>query len=78
MSIPDWRSDQYIQFRPTDRVKDAGQQTVPFLDALPVGGKASPISGAGLYFKGLDGFGGYIAPVLIDYNAESFITNIDS
>lgn len=77
LSKPDWRPDQYVEFGPTDRVKDAGQITVPFIDALMVDGKPCPLSGAGLYLKARPGYAGFVAPVLIALNNEPYITDID-
>lgn len=78
LSVPNWTINQYVEFGPTDRVKDAAQITVPFLDALLVEGRPSPLSGVGLYYKGQPGYGGFIAPVLIVYDSEPHIFNIDS
>lgn len=77
-SIADWTPDQYVEFGPTDRKKDAGQITVPFIDALPVDGKPCPLSGAGLYLKARPGYAGFVAPVLIALNQEPYITDIDA
>lgn len=68
-SIPDSKTDQYVEFTHTDIDRDAAQTTVPFLDAqevislLPV-----PLDGAGIYHKGRRNFGGFIAPKLITYD----------
>lgn len=78
LSTPDWRPDQYVEFGPTDRTKDASQITVPFIDALTVDGKPCPLSGAGLYFKSRPGYAGFVAPVLIALNNEPYIIDIDA
>lgn len=59
----------FIEFQPTDDVKDFGQTTIPFLDARAVHPvRAMPLSGAGLYYGGEGGFGGYIGLKLIPNN----------
>jgi len=67
-SEPDWRSNLYVEFGPTDRDKDAAQLTVPFLDGSFVEGQQTLLSGIGLYFKGQPGYGGFIAPSLVVYD----------
>lgn len=66
--------NQYIDFTHTDMDFDAAQTTVPFLDAqdvVPV--PAIALSGVGLYFKGQDLSGGYVAPKLITYDFSPHI-----
>ncbi|XP_057341101.1 uncharacterized protein LOC130678129 [Microplitis mediator] len=54
--------DQFIRFRPSDLRKDAGQSTVPFLDASEaVGSPLTPLQGLGLYHRGNKGSGGFLA-----------------
>ncbi|XP_014295054.2 uncharacterized protein LOC103570784 [Microplitis demolitor] len=54
--------NQFIRFRPSDLRKDAGQSTVPFLDASEViGSPLVPLQGLGLYHRGSKGFGGFLA-----------------
>jgi len=68
-SVPDSKSDQYVEFTNTDMDRDAAQTTVPFLDAQPVASLlAVPLSGAGIYHKGQRNFGGFIAPKIITYD----------
>ena len=68
-AVPDSRSNQYLHFAPTDLHKDAAQSTIPFLDIQPVEPKPPvPIAGAGIYHKGRDESGGFIALKLITYN----------
>eukprot|EP00095_Tigriopus_kingsejongensis_P006035 maker-scaffold889_size84747-snap-gene-0.24 protein:Tk06035 transcript:maker-scaffold889_size84747-snap-gene-0.24-mRNA-1 annotation:"hypothetical protein L798_01615" len=50
-----------IWFNPTDVFKDVMQTTIPYIDAQPVttvGG--SWLSGMGLYYKGSEGYGGFV------------------
>lgn len=70
---PDWRSNQFIKFGPSDQVKDAGQVTVPFIDGTFVEGNPTLLSGIGLYYKGQPHFGGFIAPYLIAFDFGSLI-----
>lgn len=78
LATPQWEKDRYVVFGPTDKYKDAAQLTVPFLDATLVQGKPCPLSGVGLYYKSKPGYSGYIAPVLIVYNAGAYIKKIDA
>lgn len=49
--------------------KDAAQTTVPFIDAQPVVTLVPvPLSGAGIFHKGRENFGGFIAPKIITYD----------
>ena len=70
-AAPDSQSNQYVLFGPSDLDKDAAQSTVPYIDTQPLEPKpAVPISGAGVFHKGRDGYGGFIALKLITYNFE--------
>lgn len=76
LSIPDFRPNTFIKFRPSDADKDVGQTTVPFLDTQMVRPKnLTPLSGIGIYYKGKDGLGGFIAPTVIVYDLSSHIGN---
>ncbi|XP_077292900.1 uncharacterized protein LOC143915942 isoform X2 [Arctopsyche grandis] len=69
-------SDQFIEFTHSDFDKDAAQSTVPFLDAQPVVSDIHvPLSGAGLYHKGMMGSGGFIAPKIITYDYSQHIND---
>ncbi|KAJ8931393.1 hypothetical protein NQ314_015699 [Rhamnusium bicolor] len=68
-SIPNSKSDQYIEFTNSDIDRDAAQTTVPFIDAQKVESlQAVPLSGAGIFHKGRNNFGGFITPKLITYD----------
>lgn len=68
-SLPDSRSNEYLNFGPTDLEKDAGQTTIPYLDIQPVVTiPPFPLSGAGIYHKGRKGSGGFVAPRIITYD----------
>lgn len=52
---------QQIQLQQTDEIKDAAQTTVPYLDLQDVKSNPSqPLAGVGIYYKGNDGFAGFI------------------
>lgn len=76
MSVPDFSPNKFIKFRPTDPDIDAGQTTVPFIDTETVRPKnLTPLSGAGIFYKGKDGLGGFIAPAVIVYDMSAHIGN---
>ncbi|XP_060523218.1 uncharacterized protein LOC132700114 [Cylas formicarius] len=61
--------DLYVEFTHTDFSKDAAQTTVPFFDIQPVFGvPAVPLSGAGIFYKGYKGYGGFVAPKILTYD----------
>ncbi|KAK0079070.1 hypothetical protein PV326_008941, partial [Microctonus aethiopoides] len=71
---PDRQSNKFIQFQHTSIKKDAGYHTVPFFDGQSVETRMKfPLGGIGLFHRGRDGFGGYIAPRLITYNITRII-----
>lgn len=68
-SIPSIETNKYIEFGPTDRYKDAAQTTVPFIDIQVVEPEIPvPLNGIGIYYKGLPGYGGFIAPKIVTYD----------
>lgn len=68
-SILDITPNSYIDFQPTDIGKDAAQTTVPFIDIeLVEPTHPTILSGAGLYYKGLPEYGGFIAPKIVTYD----------
>lgn len=68
-SIPIISPNRFIKFGPSSRYKDVSQTTVPFIDSqLVESHNPTPLSGVGLYYKGLPGFGGFIAPKIFNYN----------
>lgn len=77
-SIPFSLPDRFIKFGPTDRHKDISQTTVPFIDAQLVESHAPTLlSGVGLYYKGTPGYGGFIAPKILNYNFASHLTDLE-
>ncbi|CAG9773540.1 unnamed protein product [Ceutorhynchus assimilis] len=66
--------DSYIKFTNTAFELDAAQTTVPFLDMQPVTNEpAVPLMGAGIYYKNLENYGGYIAPKIMTYDYSQLI-----
>lgn len=73
-SVPTTGNNQFIEFQASDIDADLGQTTVPFVDKQEVVSKPPvALSGAGLYHKGQDGFGGFVAPKLITYDYAKHI-----
>lgn len=59
----------FVEFTYSDLDKDVAQTTVPFLDAQEVSSiEPVPLKGAGLFHKGRNHFGGFIAPKIITYD----------
>ncbi|XP_043516156.1 uncharacterized protein LOC122531915 isoform X3 [Frieseomelitta varia] len=69
LALPDSKPQQYLNFAPSDRKKDAAQNTIPFLDIQSVESNPPvPIAGAGIFHKGRLASGGYVAMRLITYD----------
>ncbi|EZA56899.1 hypothetical protein DMN91_000279 [Ooceraea biroi] len=68
-NVPDSTKNQYLNFAPSDRRKDAAQSTIPFLDIQPIiPNPPVPLAGAGVFHKGRKGSGGFVALKLITYD----------
>ncbi|XP_074093781.1 uncharacterized protein LOC141524035 [Cotesia typhae] len=68
-NIVDSMPNQYVRFRSSDLVEDAGQSTVPFFDAQDVEGKPEfPLGGVGLVHRGWKNYGGFLAFRIFDVN----------
>lgn len=75
-STPDWDANRYVQFTHTSFKKDVAQTTVPFIDSQPVSTYPHvPLRGAGIYYKGREGFGGFVAPSIITYDFSKNMEN---
>lgn len=62
-------NNKYIEFRPTDIKKDLAQLTVPYIESVALeASEPKPLSGVGLYYKGENGFGGFIAVELVAHD----------
>ncbi|KAJ3652602.1 hypothetical protein Zmor_018553 [Zophobas morio] len=72
-------TNKFVKFTNSDFQKDAGQTTVPFLDAQPVeSANPVPLSGVGIFHKGRPEFGGFIAPRIFTYNFTNHLEPIFS
>ncbi|XP_016923096.2 uncharacterized protein orion isoform X1 [Drosophila suzukii] len=68
-SIPLSRHNQCIDFTNTGLDKDAAQSTVPFVDIQDViSNPPVPLAGIGIYYKGRNGYGGFLGPKIITYD----------
>ncbi|XP_070073239.1 uncharacterized protein [Drosophila takahashii] len=73
-SVPLSSDNQYIDFTNTGFKEDAAQSTVPFIDIQDVTSDPPvPLSGIGIYYKGLDGYGGFLGPKLITYDFSPYV-----
>ncbi|XP_041782556.1 uncharacterized protein LOC121599056 isoform X2 [Anopheles merus] len=73
-SVPMSTQNQYLRFGPTGGRADAAQTTIPFLDAQPVSPvRPTPLAGAGLMYKGVPKYGGFVAPKIMTYNFGAHI-----
>ncbi|XP_029052069.1 uncharacterized protein LOC114880335 isoform X1 [Osmia bicornis bicornis] len=69
LAMPDSKTDQYVNFAPSDRASDAAQNTIPFLDVQPIEPNPPvPLMGAGIFHKGRPGSGGYVGMKVITYD----------
>lgn len=63
--------DKYIEFGPSDIKKDLAQVTVPYIESVHLeASEPRPLSGAGLYYKGEPGYGGFVAVKLVAYDID--------
>ena len=61
--------NSYVSFRMSDLEKDLGQTTVPFIDLQQiVPYPPSPLSGAGIFHRGGENSGGFVALKLFEYD----------
>lgn len=73
-SIPNIQPNLYVKFGPTDKFKDLAQTTIPYIDAqLVESHNAVPLGGVGLLYKAFSGYGGFIAPKILNYNLAPHI-----
>ncbi|XP_055846635.1 uncharacterized protein LOC129912439 isoform X1 [Episyrphus balteatus] len=73
-SLPTSRHNQYVEFTHTSMDRDAAQTTVPFIDIQEVTSNPPvPLAGVGLYHKGRNNYGGFIAPKLITYDFTPYV-----
>lgn len=63
-----------VQFTHSSKVEDAAQTTLPFFDVQGVSSYSPvPLSGVGLYHKGLKNYGGFVAPRIFSLDYATFI-----
>lgn len=68
-SIPHSIPNGSVKFGPSDKFKDLSQTTIPFIDAqLVESNNPIALSGVGLYYKSFPGYGGFVAPKVLNYN----------
>lgn len=73
-TFPDSKTNQYLNFAPTDLEKDVAQTTIPFLDVQPlITSPPSPLAGAGVFHKGRSGYGGFVALKVMTYDFSKHI-----
>lgn len=66
----------YVEFTHTDWDKDAAQTTIPFIDIQSVYSiPAVPLKGAGIYYKGQPGYGGFVAPMIKTYEHLNLLSS---
>lgn len=76
-SIPNILPTRFVQFSPTDKFKDLSQTTIPFIDSqLVESHNPMPLSGVGINFKSFPGYGGFIAPKILNYNYGPHIAGL--
>lgn len=67
-------SNMFIKFVNSDIDADAAQTTVPFIDIQSVApSPATPLVGVGIYHRGCQNSGGYVAPKVMTYDASQHL-----
>lgn len=73
-SLPDSESNSYMDFTNSDLDSDAAQSTVPFFDTQAVtSDPVVPLAGAGIFHKGRDLSGGFVAVKMFTYDFSPHI-----
>lgn len=63
-----------IQFTHSSKIQDAAQTTLPFFDIQGVESYSPvPLSGVGVYHKGFQNYGGFIAPRIFTHDYTTYI-----
>ncbi|KAL1497449.1 hypothetical protein ABEB36_008421 [Hypothenemus hampei] len=71
--------EKYVEFTHTDFGKDMAQTTIPFIDIQEVASSpAVPLAGVGIYYKGNNGYGGFIAPRITTYDYSKHLNKLKS
>lgn len=70
-----WNTN-YVKFTHTSWSDDAAQTTIPFIDMQTVYSKpAVPLKGAGIFYKGGHGYGGFVAPMIKTYDHLNLLSS---
>lgn len=70
-------NNKFMPFGPTSFVKDAAQTTIPYLDIQPiVTNPSAPLGGIGIYYKGMEGYGGFVGIKLLTADVAHKINQI--
>lgn len=78
-SLPISTPNTFVKFTNSDINKDAAQTTVPFLDAQDVvNDPPVPLEGLGIFVKGQDGYGGFIAPKIKTFDYGPYVQAIQT
>lgn len=73
-SLPVSKPNTYIKFTNSDMGKDAAQSTVPYIDAQDVANSPPvPLDGMGIFLKGQDGYGGFLAPRIKTFDYGPYV-----
>jgi len=73
-SEPDMSSNKFIKFTHSSIEHDVAQTTLPFIDVQPVVPYPGvPLSGVGVYFKGMKNHAGFIGAKVLTYNPSEHI-----
>ncbi|XP_049817675.1 uncharacterized protein LOC126264314 [Aethina tumida] len=67
------KGNNFVKFTHSDIEKDVAQTTIPYIDTQEVTSTFGLLQGVGLIHKGNKGFGGFIAPLLINTNPNSLL-----
>ncbi|XP_050531458.1 uncharacterized protein LOC126900066 isoform X2 [Daktulosphaira vitifoliae] len=74
-SVPDMTAHKYVKFTHSSITRDVAQTTLPFIDKQTVEPfPAIPLSGVGIYFKGIENYGGFIGANVFTYNFSTHIS----
>lgn len=73
-SEPDMSSNKFLKFTHSSIEKDVAQTTLPFIDIQPVApSPGTPLSGVGIYFKGIKNHAGFIGANVLTYNLTEHV-----
>ncbi|XP_065161063.1 uncharacterized protein [Atheta coriaria] len=73
-SKPNHESNMYLEFTNTDFAADVAQTTIPFFDSQEVYSDIPvPLAGAGIYYKRIANYGGFVAPKIITFNYHGIL-----